>query len=414
MRRGASFRGTRYLMVKAEATSRGRQVLFVSTLCILGLGLSGCQSTSSSTHSTQEELAPEDDAPIFSSSIFGVKASPRVTRSKNVRKGGGRDQTGKPYMVKGKWYYPKEEPGYSKSGTASWYGANFHGRLTANGEVYDMYHLSAAHPTFPLPSYARVTNRKTGASVMVRVNDRGPYVHDRVMDVSSRAAQLLGFQHDGVADVKVEYVGRAPLEGDDTPYLMASYHPGTVKPEDAGLSSGVMVASKTESSIWPSFLTAAFSPQKTEAAVVASTRSLARPAVRVTPKAGARVSTPKPSSIEDLIDTYDSSTPPSVTLPKIALSYATSPAVGSRALEAISHVTSQGPAANRIEIGRVDDISQLLTLENAAAGYGEIVEQKSAEGSSFTMVMAEGQNVDIGLRRLWSAGFQDAFALRDE
>ena len=401
-------------MIKAEATLRGRQVLFVSTLCLAGLALSGCQSTSSSTH---EEMAPEDDAPIFSSSIFGVKASPRVTRLKNVPKGGGRDQTGKPYMVKGKWYYPKEEPGYVKSGTASWYGANFHGRLTANGEVYDMYHLSAAHPTFPLPSYARVTNRKTGASIMVRVNDRGPYVHDRVMDVSSRAAQLLGFQHDGIADVKVEYVGRAPLEGDDTPYLMASYQPGSVRPEDAGLSSGVMVASKSDSSIWPSFLTAAFSPRKSEAPTpaassraVASTRQLARPAVRVAPSS----SSPKPSSIEDLIDTYDDKTPPGVTLPKIALSYATSQAGGSQAMQAISQLTSPSREANRIEIGKIDDVSQLLALENAAAGYGEIIEQKSAEGSSFAMVMAEGQNVDIGLRRLWSSGFEDAFALRDE
>ncbi|ALN73321.1 hypothetical protein M673_11380 [Aureimonas sp. AU20] len=392
-------------MIKTEATCRGRKVLLVSTVCVVGLTLSACQSTSSSTH---EELAPEDDAPIFSSSIFGVKASPRMTRSKTVPKGGGRDQTGKPYMVKGKWYYPKEEPGYVKSGTASWYGANFHGRLTANGEIYDMYHLSAAHPTFPLPSYARVTNRKTGASVMVRVNDRGPYVHDRVMDVSSRAAQLLGFQQDGIADVKVEYVGRAPLEGDDTKVLMASYHPGTVKPEDAGLSSGVMVASKSES-VWPSFLTAAFSPRRQEQPAEVATKPLVRPV----PKAVAK-SAPKPSSIEDLIDTYDAATPPGVSMPKITMSYAKSLGLSSDAMRAIAAIAPNDAPSNRIEIGRVDDISQLMALENAAAGYGEIVEQKSAEGSSFALVVAEGQSIDVGLRRLWSAGFKDAFALRDE
>lgn len=400
-------------MLNAEATCRGRQALLVSTVCFVGLVLSGCQSTSSSTH---EELAPEDDAPIFSSSVFGVKASPRVTRLKNVPKGGGRDQTGKPYMVKGKWYYPKEEPGYSKSGTASWYGANFHGRLTANGEVYDMYHLSAAHPTFPLPSYARVTNRKTGASVMVRVNDRGPYVHDRVMDVSSRAAQLLGFQNDGIADVKVDYVGRAPLEGDDTKILMASYHPGTVKPEDAGLATGVMVASREEPSVWPAFLTAAFSPRKTEQPAAASVIAapMAKPAAKTIAKATPKPQTPKADSIEDLIDSYDPSTPPGVVMPKIAMSYAAAPGLSSEAMQAIAAIAPADAAGNRIEIGRIDDVSQLLTLENAAAGHGEIVEQKSADGSSFTLVVADGQNVDVSLRVLWSAGFKDAFALRAE
>ena len=417
MRRGASFRGTTVLMIKTEATCRGRKVLLVSAVCLVGLALSGCQSTSSSTH---EELAPEDDAPIFSSSIFGVKASPRVTRLKTVPKGGGRDQTGKPYMVKGKWYYPKEQPGYSKVGTASWYGANFHGRLTANGEVYDMYHLSAAHPTFPLPSYARVTNRKNGASIMVRVNDRGPYVHDRVMDVSSRAAQLLGFQNDGIADVKVDYVGRAPLEGDDTPMLMASYQPGSVKPEDAGLATGVMVASREEPSIWPSFLTAAFSPRKVEqpvavaaitkpVAVAAITKPVAKPAAKAVVKAA-----PKPASIEDLIDTYDGSTPPGVVMPKITMSYASAPALSSDAMKAIASIAPPSAAGNRIEIGRIDDVAQLLTLEKAASGYGDLIEQKSAEGSSFALVVADGRNVDVSLRQLWAAGFRDAFALRDD
>lgn len=416
-------------MTRTEATRRGRKALLVSTVCLLGLALTGCQSTSSSTH--EEELAPEDDAPIFSSSMFGVAASPRVTRLKKVPKGGGRDQVGKPYMVKGKWYYPKEEPGYAKSGTASWYGANFHGRLTANGEVYDMYHLSAAHPTFPLPSYARVTNRKTGASVTVRVNDRGPYVHNRLVDVSSRAAQLLGFQNDGVADVKLEYIGRAPLEGDDTPMLMASYKPGSVKPEDAGLATGVMVA-EAKPSRWPSFLTAAFSPRRDSepASAAAATTTVASRTVRQSaPTAAASRSsapaeaatatafsapaaapTPRPASIEDLIDSYDA---PGVDMPRIALGYAAAmPMSGSAG--AISAIAPAAREGTRIEIGRIDDVAALLTLEGLAAGFGELTEQRSAEGSSFSMVVADGRNVDASLQRLWAAGFQNAFALRDE
>jgi rare lipoprotein A len=176
----------------------------------------------------------------FAESEYGVKASPRV---QFMRRGGGRDQLGKPYQVRGKWYYPKEDRNYAKVGLASWYGDAFHGRLTANGEVYDMTHLTAAHPTMPLPSYARVTNLETGSSVIVRVNDRGPYHEGRIIDVSERAAQMLDYDKVGTAKVKVEYVGRAPLDGDDDQYLVASYHPGNNRPDPSdGLPTGVMVA----------------------------------------------------------------------------------------------------------------------------------------------------------------------------
>ncbi|MGE3308003.1 MAG: septal ring lytic transglycosylase RlpA family protein, partial [Rhizobiaceae bacterium] len=136
---------------------------------------------------------------------------------------------------------------YRKVGAASWYGDAFHGRLTANGEIYDMTHLTAAHPTMPLPSYARVTNMKNGSSVIVRVNDRGPYANGRIIDLSKRAAEMLDYSHAGVAKVKVEYVGRAPLDGQDDRYLMASYRPGKGQgrapdPLSDGLPSGVMIA----------------------------------------------------------------------------------------------------------------------------------------------------------------------------
>jgi rare lipoprotein A len=105
---------------------------------------------------------------------------------------------------------------------ASWYGAAFHGRRTANGEVYDMASLTAAHPTMPLPSYARVTNLGNGYSIIVRVNDRGPYHAGRVMDVSSRVADVLDMKAMGTARVKVDYVGPAPIEGSDDSQLLAS------------------------------------------------------------------------------------------------------------------------------------------------------------------------------------------------
>ena len=139
-----------------------------------------------------------------------------------VPHGGGQYLVGRPYTVAGHRYVPAENPSYSAVGMASWYGAAFHGRRTANGEVYDMASLSAAHPTMPLPSYARVTNLGNGYSVIVRVNDRGPYHAGRVMDVSSRVADVLDMKAMGTAKVKVDYVGPAPMEGSDDSQLLAS------------------------------------------------------------------------------------------------------------------------------------------------------------------------------------------------
>jgi len=132
-----------------------------------------------------------------------------------VPKGGGVYMLGKPYQVGGMWYTPRDEPGYNRVGRASWYGELFHGRRTANGEIYDMDRLSAASPTLPLPVYAQVTNLTNGRSIVVRVNDRGPYANDRIMDLSRRSAEVLGFQNDGTALVRVKYLGHAPLNGDD-------------------------------------------------------------------------------------------------------------------------------------------------------------------------------------------------------
>src|SRR5437879_4019069 len=162
---------------------------------------------------------------------YGVSSSPRVVAFGDpVPNGGGTYRVGKPYTVAGRVYVPEEDSEYSAEGIASWYGDDFHGRLTANGEVFDMGSLTAAHPTLPMPCYARVTNLRNGKSLIVRVNDRGPYHGNRLIDVSNRAAELLEFKGNGVAQVRVEYVGRAPLEGSDDRQLMATLRTGIPAP----------------------------------------------------------------------------------------------------------------------------------------------------------------------------------------
>ncbi|WP_045836233.1 septal ring lytic transglycosylase RlpA family protein [Hyphomicrobium sp. 99] len=153
---------------------------------------------------------------VFSEDEYGVKSSPRVASSDYVPKGGGHFKLGSPYKVAGRWYVPREDPNYQEYGVASWYGADFHGRKTANGEVFDAKALTAAHPTLPLPCYAYVTNLENGKTVLVRVNDRGPYVNDRLIDMSYAAAKHLGYLDKGRARVRVRFAGLAPLNGDDT------------------------------------------------------------------------------------------------------------------------------------------------------------------------------------------------------
>ncbi|MBZ6378574.1 septal ring lytic transglycosylase RlpA family protein [Pacificimonas aurantium] len=113
---------------------------------------------------------------------------------------------GKPYKIRGTWYYPEDDPSYRETGTASWYGPNFHGKPTANGERFDQNALTAAHRTLPMPSWVRVENLDNGREVTVRVNDRGPFAHNRIIDLSRRAAQLLDMQAAGVARVRVTRV----------------------------------------------------------------------------------------------------------------------------------------------------------------------------------------------------------------
>ena len=118
---------------------------------------------------------------------------------------------GKKYNVGGKYYYPKKEINYNKTGIASWYGPKFHGKLTANGEIYNQYALTAAHKTLPLPSAVKVTNLKNNKSVVLRINDRGPFVNDRIIDLSSKAADILDLKKEGTGLVRVQILREKSL-----------------------------------------------------------------------------------------------------------------------------------------------------------------------------------------------------------
>lgn len=192
-------------VIKFLAPVRARRIMPVSVI-LAALLLASCAGP----------LQKDASKKGFSPSEYGVAASKRVVEpGKPVPRGGGVYRVGSTYKVRGKSYQPKFDPTLDEIGVASWYGDDFHGRRTANGEIYDMHAFSAAHRTLPLPSYVRVTNVKNGRSVVVRVNDRGPFHSDRVIDLSKRSAQLLDFHGHGIARVRVTYVGAAPLDGND-------------------------------------------------------------------------------------------------------------------------------------------------------------------------------------------------------
>ncbi len=138
--------------------------------------------------------------------------------------------TEKPYQIKGIWYYPHEDKDYNVVGIGSWYGEQFHNRRTSNGEIFDMDLPSAAHKTLPLPSLVEVTNLDNGRKMIVRVNDRGPFVGDRIIDLSKAAAEELGYRRQGVARVRVKYVGPAPRRAIEAPRQYAQAAPPPAPP----------------------------------------------------------------------------------------------------------------------------------------------------------------------------------------
>lgn len=170
--------------------------------------------------------------------------------------GGGMYKVGSPYEINGRWYYPAYEPGYDRTGTASWYGGPFDGQATANGEQFDKEEISAASTTLPLPSIVRVTNLENGRSLDVRVNDRGPFVGDRLIDLSQAAARRLGFEEDGLTPVRVKFLRLAEAKGtppEPAPVQVARRDPAPAAPEPQR-PSPVVVAQRAPDPLPPASL----------------------------------------------------------------------------------------------------------------------------------------------------------------
>lgn len=172
-------------------------------------------------------------------SAFSGKGSPVYKGPDPIPKGGGHYKVGKPYRVAGRKYYPKEDFRYDKTGIASWYGPKFHKRSTSNGEWFDMNDLTAAHTTLPMPTYAKVTNLENGRTLVVRINDRGPYVSDRIIDLSKRSAEVLGVRKKGTARVRVQYIGKAPIDDNGADLIAMNEKFGTT------VTGRTMVASRS-------------------------------------------------------------------------------------------------------------------------------------------------------------------------
>ena len=138
--------------------------------------------------------------------LLAACATPEMRQAAPPPTPHGLYKVGQPYQINGAWYYPAEDLKYEETGIASWYGEDFHGKYTANGEVFDLNGLTAAHRTLPMPSIVQITNLDNGRTLKLRVNDRGPYARGRIIDVSRRAAQLLGFEGGGTAKVRVRII----------------------------------------------------------------------------------------------------------------------------------------------------------------------------------------------------------------
>lgn len=159
------------------------------------------------------DLRPGAPKATFGPTPLAAGGTPVPLAAHNVAPTAVAPFAGPPYQVAGRWYVPAHEPNYDEVGIASWYGPTFHGKASASGETFNENDLTAAHPTLPIPSLVRVTNLENGKTVVVRLNDRGPFVDDRIIDLSKAAGAALDMQGKGTAQVRVEYVGPVPASG---------------------------------------------------------------------------------------------------------------------------------------------------------------------------------------------------------
>jgi len=189
--------------------ARRRNPVTTCALLIVGaLALSGCAETQLVVHAAKKYVNSAERSTVATPGTLV-----ETDESAPVGQRRGRYKVGDPYVVAGVTYYPEENPSYDQTGIASWYGDPFHGRDTANGEVYDMNLLTAAHKTLPMPVFVRVTNLENGRALELRVNDRGPFVNERIIDISRRGAQLLGFFKQGTAKVRVQIISAPGTTG---------------------------------------------------------------------------------------------------------------------------------------------------------------------------------------------------------
>ena len=402
-----------------------------SLIALIALSLSACGSSypEIKTNAAKKPRSKE----YFAEAEYGVKASPRMavsdydtttkevalvpiprpigatsagqsyalsTPAKSLRRGGGRLSIGKPYKIRGKWYTPADQPGYSREGKASWYGDAFHGRLTANGEIYDMNNLTAAHPTLPLPSYARVTNMANGTSVVVRINDRGPYAEGRVIDLSKRVAQVLDTKHIGVGRVKVDYIGVAPVDGKDDPYLLASFRQNGAGNLEEDLA---MYAAFTGRAL----------PGQPVMVAQADLADAAQAFAPMTPVPVALDALPKPASRP---------------LENVPLRYQNGNDVNADRFGAILKPTnvkqgdlthwktkqakkSGGAAPIEIIVGMIAVNADIEAHAASLSPLGDIEFTEDNGALRITLLLAANKS-DAALKALWAAGYRDAFALR--
>lgn len=266
--------------------------------------------------------------------------------SSPLKTGGGVYKVGNPYQIAGIWYYPHEDDKYDSTGIASWYGPQFHGKPTANGEIFDQNALTAAHPTLPMPVLARVTNLENGKSIIVRINDRGPFAAGREIDLSKRAAEQLDFMTRGTAKVRVQYVGLAPLEG--------------------GLGDGRGVA---ESFIAPRVDTP---PEERRVEGTAPVTKVATVATAGLPPPAGTISAPLASA--------PASIPPASNMQPIPDSAAASP-------ETVQRVPVTGPGNLYVQAGSFQNLQNAESVRQQLAGLGRVeIQTTTVDGTSFYRV----------------------------
>ena len=206
------------LRTAAIAALRGESLRAIFLVLAAGFSLSACASMT-------PEMAARGVRPHYTPAPSQARAEPVETAAE-----GPRYKLGAPYQAAGLWYVPADEPNYDEVGTASWYGDEFDGKPTANGELFDMRIASAAHATLPMPSIVEVTNLDNGRSIQVRLNDRGPFKAGRIIDLSRAGAQELGYMDQGTARVRVRYIGPARLDGSNEPLYVARTDKGDIRP----------------------------------------------------------------------------------------------------------------------------------------------------------------------------------------